>query len=464
MDRIQNFLPFPPHFKFGTSISSFQVEGKSGIRNSDWDVFLAKHPDIIKPHEVGPQWWMNGKAEEDIDRLADLSMQVQRLSFEWARIEPEEGRINHEAIKRYREIINHFHKKKITPMVTLNHYTLPQWIGNWENPKIVSAFEKYVSIVSKEFGDITTWLTLNEPGILVEIAYLLPIFPPQHVGISSALTARKHMIQAHNRAYAVLKKNIPNASVSISFSFRWYRPENPKDIFETTYADYVDYLDNLNYIDAVKDTIDFIGCNYYAGYFLNLNLIRLKYHFRLHRLTAVPPRTILFGEIRKPGAYMSDVGAPIVPGFFLELLRSLWKRYHKPIIITENGIADHRDYHRAFYLLTHLVAVWRVMQEGVDVRQYLMWSSVDNLEWTEGYRGEFGLIHVDAVTGERTIRKSAYLYKDIIQAKGIAIDELLTKYLAGEQQENAKELIHHLLKKHNNNTLREMIKVAEQKQ
>lgn len=334
-------------------------------------------------------------------------------------------------------------------MVTLNHYTLPEWIaqkGSWENPHIVQAFEKYVAVVAEGFGDISLWLTLNEPGGLIEAGYLLPLFPPQRIGLRAALTARKHMLSAHRRAYAILKKKIPDAMVSIAFDFRWYRPENSHDFFEKKYADVVDYLACLNYVDAVKDTIDFIGCNYYAGYFLNLNLSKI--HFHSPESKSFPPKTILFGEVRKPGAYVSDLGAPIVPGFFLELLRTLWKRYHKPIFITENGIADRKDHHRAFYILTHLVAVWRALHEGIDLRQYLVWASVDNIEWLEGYKEQFGLIHVDAVTGERTIRQSAHLYHDIISANGIDIPLLLSKYFQGEEREKAEKLIYHLLNKH----------------
>ncbi len=449
MTQVPDFLPFPTDFRFGTSVSAFQVEGDSGGRRSDWDIFLKNHPSIIKPGEVGPEWWKKGKAEGDIDLMASLGMGVQRLSFEWARIEPEKGKINHDALKRYREIIDYLKKKNITPLVTLNHYSLPQWIaekGSWENPGIVSAFEKYTSLIAQEFGDVTTWITLNEPGVLVELGYFVPVFPPQRTGFRSALTARNHMIQAHKKAYTIIKKTIPHSLVSMAFSFRWYRAENPHDFFETKYAKIVDYLDSLNYIEAVKDSIDFIGCNFYAGYFLNLNVSKLRFH--LYGPPSTPPKTILFGEVRKTGAYTSDIGAPIVPGFFLDLLQTLNRRFHKPIIITENGIADRRDYHRALYILTHLVAVWRALQQGIDIQQYLVWASVDNLEWVEGYREQFGLVHVDMVSGKRTIRKSAYLYKDIISANGIDTKKLIATYLEGEQQEKAEMLIHHLLTKH----------------
>jgi len=458
MSTLPDFLPFPKHFRFGTAVAAFQVEGNSGKRNSDWDVFLRENPKIVKPNEVGPEWWKKGMAEGDIDLMAGLGMQTQRLSFEWARIEPEEGHINHDALRRYREIIDHLHKKKIMPVVTLNHYTLPEWIarrGSWENPTIIHSFAKYVSVVAHEFGDIRIWLTLNEPGVLVEIGYLSPFFPPQREGLISAIKAHENLLKAHKKAYWVLKSFIPHSKVSIAFDFRWYRPQDPNDPFETWYANIVDYFDSLNYVDGVKDTLDFIGCNFYAGYLLNFNLSKLK--FRLHGSQTVPPRTILFGEVRKPHAYVSDLGAPIVPGFFLELLQFLSKRYHKPIIITENGIADRRDLHRGFYLLVHLVAIWQAIQLGVDIRQYLVWSTVDNLEWLEGYRQEFGIVHVDAVTGKRTVRKSAHLYSDIISQRGIHIKKLLDEYVEGEQKERAATLIHNLLTHHGKEAVKNVL-------
>lgn len=458
MSTLPTFLPFPKDFRFGTAVSAFQVEGNSGLRESDWDEFLTKHPEIVTSTDVGPQWWEKGKAEEDIDTMSRLGMQMQRISFEWARIELEEGKINHDALKRYREIIDYLKKKNIEPMVTLNHYVLPEWIakkGSWENPKTIDAFEKYTKLVAKEFSNVRIWLTINEPGVLVESGYLLPFLPPQRSGILAAIKAHHNMILAHRRAYAVLKKEIPTCLVSMAFSFRWYRPDNPKDMLERFYAYSVNYFDSLNYVDAVKDTIDFIGCNYYAGYYLNFNPSKIRR--RLHGPENRPAKTILFGEVRKPGAYVSDLGAPIVPGFFLELLQTLKKRYNKPIIITENGIADRRDYHRPFYLLVHLVSVWKAIQQGVDVRGYLFWSTVDNLEWLSGYKEEFGLIHVDPKSGERTLRKSAGLYKNIISSRGIDLKKLISTYFDSEQREKAEVLVHHLLTHHGKNWFEDLL-------
>jgi beta-glucosidase/6-phospho-beta-glucosidase/beta-galactosidase len=62
--------------------------------------------------------------------------------------------------------------------------------------------------------------------------------------------------------------------------------------------------------------------------------------------------------------------------------------------------------------------VWKAIQDGVDVRGYLHWSLLDNFEWDKGFWPRFGLVKIDYKTKERTVRKSAMLYKEIIEQNG----------------------------------------------
>src|SRR5207248_170312 len=121
--------------------------GDSGVRKTDWDVFMKDNPHIIKPGQKGTQWWIRGKAEEDIEHMAKLGLGMQRISFEWGRIEPEKGNINHDAIKRYKEIVGKIIEMEMIPLVTLNHYVLPEWVakeGSWESRKTVGTYAHFV--------------------------------------------------------------------------------------------------------------------------------------------------------------------------------------------------------------------------------------------------------------------------------------------------------------------------------
>ena len=73
---------------------------------------------------------------------------------------------------------------------------------------------------------------------------------------------------------------------------------------------------------------------------------------------------------------------------------------------------------RCDYLKGHVAAVADAIAAGVDVRGYMAWSLLDNLEWSLGYTKRFGIVHVDFETQVRTPKDSARLYRDIINTNG----------------------------------------------
>jgi beta-glucosidase len=92
-----------------------------------------------------------------------------------------------------------------------------------------------------------------------------------------------------------------------------------------------------------------------------------------------------------------------------------------PLMITENGaaFADQvddgavHDVARIDYLRRHLTALHRATQRGVDVRGYLVWSLLDNFEWSWGYSKRFGIVRVDYDTLQRTVKDSGRWYSQL---------------------------------------------------
>ena len=94
-------------------------------------------------------------------------------------------------------------------------------------------------------------------------------------------------------------------------------------------------------------------------------------------------------------------------------------RLAKPIYVTENGLPDRDDDQRPHWLLGHLQALHRAIEDGCDVRGYFHWTLVDNFEWTEGWGLRFGLIELDPATQVRRPRPSAALYSHIARENAI---------------------------------------------
>ncbi|KAF7792027.1 hypothetical protein EIP86_003054 [Pleurotus ostreatoroseus] len=108
----------------------------------------------------------------------------------------------------------------------------------------------------------------------------------------------------------------------------------------------------------------------------------------------------------------TELGPQDAPGF-RDLLNYLYKRYHRPIYVTENGFAVKnennmsieqalQDDDRVHYykgVTESLLAA--VTEDGVDVRAYFGWSLLDNFEWADGYVTRFGVTYVDYETQKR---------------------------------------------------------------
>ena len=107
---------------------------------------------------------------------------------------------------------------------------------------------------------------------------------------------------------------------------------------------------------------------------------------------------------------MTDNGWEISPESFGPLLAEAGA-LGLPVLVTENGLADGDDAHRAAFLRDHVAALLEAERAGVRIAGYLHWSLVDNFEWLDGYGPKFGLYAVDPETLERRPRPSVAVFR-----------------------------------------------------
>ena len=136
---------FPPNFLFGTSTATFQNEGNRADdeyrRNSDWDA-LYSTKEYADLNRSSPDWWGedNREALADLTTLRQLGLNAQRHGVEWARIEPEKGRISAGALARYRKLFDQTRDLGLTPVFNLHHFSSPKWWPGFDtrsSPKAV---------------------------------------------------------------------------------------------------------------------------------------------------------------------------------------------------------------------------------------------------------------------------------------------------------------------------------------
>jgi beta-glucosidase len=325
------------------------------------------------------------------------------MSVEWARIEPEEGKFDMEAVAHYQKVGKALQKRGMHPGITLWHFTLPLWFsesGGFERKDSPEIFARYCAFVVEHMKDYCHhYATMNEPIVFASNGWNRGTWPPfkrfalfdlfsitnsgrQHEaryqkGIAPFflyLRVVRNLASAHNKAYDAIKEVLLASDVSVVKHVILFRANN--NPFNILIAKFINWWWTYRFMNEVARKCDSIGLNYY---------FQRK-----------------FGDTKTYQKTDMD-----------------WDMYKKPLYVSEAGIADAKDDRRAGYIKTQVEAMWRAIQDGVDVRGHFYWSLLDNYEWALGFEKRFGLVEVDFETLERKIRPSAYVYKEICENNAV---------------------------------------------
>ena len=439
-------LSLPPHspllsknFVYGVATASFQIEGGSQDRlPCIWDTFCDTPNKIVDSSDGHTACDHYNLWRDDIDLIESLGVDAYRLSISWPRVMTQDGKLNPVGVKFYTDILDELKRKNIKAFVTLYHWDLPQHLedeGGWLNRQTAYAFEHYVNLITKAFGDrVHSYATLNEPFCSAFLGYEIGIHAPGKVGKEYGRKAAHHLLLAHGLAMSVLKQNSPNTlnGIVLNFTPCYSLTQSDEDLKATAFAD--DYLNQwyikpiidaqypdiinqlpLNHqpeilegdLELISQSIDYLGINFYT-----------RQVYKAHPADIYEPIS--------PTGPLTDMGWEIYPQSFTDLLVSLNKTYTlPPIYITENGAAMPDTYNngavndldRLSYYNTHLNAVHNAIEQGVVIHGYFAWSLMDNFEWAEGYLKRFGIVYVDYKTQQRTIKKSGLAYKELISKR-----------------------------------------------
>lgn len=391
-------LKFPQGFLWGTAIAAHQNEGEN--INSNWWHWEQTHKNFPKSGKACDHF---NRFEEDF-KLAKsvLHNNAIRLSIEWARIEPEEGVWNREAVEHYKKVFTFLKKNEMTIFATLFHFTLPLWFakkGGFQNRKNYIFFERFCLFVIAEYGKLVdNWVIMNEPDTYTRGSYLLGLWPPGGKSIFLSLRVLKNLAWVHKSVYTKIKQKHPSFQLGMVIVF-YDLHLHSKFFLSRLILSTLSWIFNKAYISFVGNSFDFIGLNYYRKHEISL----FKDLFQHITAKKIKETLTKFNNVLKY--------TPYPQGIYNVLLET--RKYRKPVYVTENGLSDPTDSIRPQFIIDHLEWVHEAIKEGVDVRGYFHWTLMDNFEWAFGFEPKFGLFETDFKTQKRTPRKSAYVYGEI---------------------------------------------------
>ncbi|ELP69523.1 GH1 family beta-glucosidase [Streptomyces turgidiscabies] len=463
---VRGHLTFPPDFILGAATAAYQIEGgtKEGGRGpSIWDTFShtpGKTADGATGDVAADHYHL---VETDLDLMASLKLGAYRFSISWPRVMPTgEGEVNPEGLEFYSRLVDGLLARGIKPIVTLNHWDLPQALedryGGWRGRETAFAFEKYAEIVGAALGDrVAIWSTHNEPWNNSFAGYGSGAFAPGVKSHADALKAAHHLNLSHGLAVAALRRTVTNPEAQLSVVLNIFRieAETPEDAEAARRLDAVanrvftgPMLRGEYPADLLADTRSFTDWDFVLPGDLEichqpLDLLGVNYYEVAHvrEKRDFDPSTESAGGTSFPGSerieYVrrGDLGRTamdwgIEPRGLEDHLVALSEEFPAlPIMVMENGAAfedtvgesDGRcvvvDRDRTQFLIDHVTATHRAWERGAHVVGYLVWSLLDNFEWAMGYGPRFGIVRVDYDTQERIPKLSAHWFAELCATK-----------------------------------------------
>jgi beta-glucosidase len=406
MPHLSDLPPVPPGFLWGTATAGVQIEGE--LPAADWDLYVAS-PQIrrrlrtisrlfgvdLDPQPFGPavRHFNTGQGgrlrfvEEDLDRARALGLNAYRFSVEWSRVQPSgSGGFDQDALTYYQDVARAALARGMTPVVTLNHLSLPLWVltpprvgllrlllnpeydpayrrhRGWLDETTIDHFLGFVRVVVPALMEVGVriFITFNEPvGTLLGVGYIAGIFPPGLlVAGKAAQRAYWHIIAAHCQAYDFIK-TLPEGSetqVGIAPAILHVVPSEEADgrvaRRNRRAAHQFNYFFNLHMLDTLvfgqqnrsldyrhaprRDALQCVSTNG-GNAPLKLDFIGINYYRQVHvshsLIVSIASRFVGgtldqgVGKSRVPHGLLSEEGYEIFPAGLYSQLRRLHRRY-----------------------------------------------------------------------------------------------------------------------------------------
>ncbi|XP_050301607.1 myrosinase 1-like [Anthonomus grandis grandis] len=470
-----DLFTFPSTFKFGAGTAAYQIEGgwnEDGKSRSWWDWFTNNYPQYCNNATGNIACDSYHKYKEDVAAMKAIGLEFYRFSLSWSRILPKgfSYSVNQAGVDYYNNLIDELKAAGIEPLVTIYHWDTPmalEYLGTtWTSPKMVDQFVAFADLAFSLFGDrVKLWATINEPKSFCQGIpgyFLTYIFPELPMGTLEYLCGH-HVLLAHAKTYRLYQekyKSTQNGRISITLDLNYNMPltnstedieaAERRNLFEfgwfahpLYYGDYPQIMKTVIANNSAKQ-------NFTASRlpkFSCTEKLMIKGSYDLFMVNSYTGTQVTLKEYNNEPSYINDEqtsgtqpdhwlstavsNLKVYPEGIRYVLKYIKESYGNPeIMITENGYSDTtgnvNDTLRIEFIRETLGNIrLAICEDGVNVTRYTYWSLLDNLEWARGYGVKFGLVQIDfdSENRTRTLKRSAYYYKNVIQNRYINVTD-----------------------------------------
>ncbi len=383
------------HFMFATGIENSYpvVQDNKGRRRVD-EMEKCRHYE---------RW------QEDFHLVYELGISYLRYGPPYYKVHLGAGRYDWEFADQTFALLR---KLKITPIVDLCHFGVPDWVGDFQNPDWPDLFAEYAKAFAKRYDWIRFYTPVNE-------IFVCATFSGQYgwwnEGVRSDqgfVMALKHLAKANLRAEAEILRVQPTALFIQSESSEYFHAAHP------TAQKRADLLNHKRFLSLdLSYGLDVRAAMY--EYLLDNGLTRAEYHWFMEQGELARPYCVMGNDYYVTNEHRVPPGDEIVRpsgeifGYYV-ITKQYYDRYHLPVMHTETNLGDAER--APGWLRKEWANMVRLKQDGVPIIGFTWYSLTDQVDWDTALRENNGHVNpLGLYDLDRKIRPVGLEYKSLVE-------------------------------------------------
>lgn len=308
------------------------------------------------------------------------------------------------------ETMNVLRDMKITPIVDLCHFGVPDWVGNFQNSDWPHHFAEYAKAFAQRFPWVKLYTPVNEIFIAAMFSAKYGWWNERLTTHQAFVTALKNLSKANLMAMNEIVKVTPDCTFIQSESSEYFHPEDPSCVESADFLNQKRFLSlDLTYGYPVNATM--------YEYLLDNGMTRKEYHwFRDHFTDYLKVRCVMGNDYYITNEHMVHPDGSIsasgeIYGYYV-ITQQYFQRYRLPVMHTETNILDPLS---VDWLKKQWANAYRLKRDGVPLVGFTWYSLIDQVDWNTALREDNGTVNpLGLYDMDRKIRPAGKAYQHLI--------------------------------------------------
>jgi beta-glucosidase len=314
--------------------------------------------------------------------------------YDWSQLDP---------------IMEEMQKLKITPIIDLLHFGLPDWLGDFQNKSWPQYFAEYARTFAERYQWVRYYTPVNEIYVTAQFSAAFGWWNERLMSDTAFVTNIKHSVKASILAMREILGVRKDAIFVFSESTEYVHPGSPQMVQRALFMNERRFLSlDLLFGHDVSATMyryvlaSGMTADEYLWY-------RDQRDLRTHCIMGTD-YYITNEHIMRPDG--TSIGAGDVYGYYV-ITRQYYDRYRLPVMHTEtNRTADHA----VEWLWKEWMNLLRLRDDGVPIIGFTWFGLVDMKDWDTALTRVRGTVNtVGLYTLARKQRKVAREYKRLVE-------------------------------------------------